>query len=77
MFEPMEDAMKPTTPLKLSAIAFVLLWSGWMIWLSLDPATLAITSACGLVWGYLWYRTMCWCFRIMRLLPDMSAGATS
>ena len=69
--------MKPTTLLKISAIASVLLWSGWMIWLSLDPATLAITAACDLVFGYLWYCTMSWCFRVMRLLPDMSAGAAS
>jgi divalent metal cation (Fe/Co/Zn/Cd) transporter len=66
----MEDAMKPTLPLILSAIAFALLWSGWMVFLSHEPGTLAITAICALVAGYLWFRIMRWCFRLMRLLPN-------
>jgi len=40
----------------------------------LAPATLVITAICGSVAGYLWYRVMCWSFRLMRLLPDVSAA---
>jgi hypothetical protein len=65
----MEDAMKPTTPLKLSAIAFAVIWSGWMVFLSDEPNTLAITAICAVVAGWLWFRIMRWCFRLMRLLP--------
>ena len=61
--------MKPTLPLMLSAIAFGLLWSGWVVFLSHEPNTLAITAICALVAGGLWYRIMRWCFRRMRLLP--------
>jgi hypothetical protein len=73
----MEDAMKPTTPLKLSAVAFALLWSGWMVFLSGELETLAITAACGSVAAYLWYRIMGWCFRSMRLLPNTGAGPST
>ena len=67
----MEDAVQPTTPLKLSAIAFVVLWSGWMVWSSgsYEPANVLILTTCGCIAGYLWYRIMRWCFRLMRLLP--------
>ena len=72
--------MKPTTPLKLSAIAFTVLWSGWMLWSSgsYEPANIIILAVCGSVAGYLWYRIMRWCFRRMNLLPDHGAdrGAT-
>jgi predicted glycosyl hydrolase (DUF1957 family) len=63
--------MKPTTPLKLSAIAFTVLWSGWMLWWSgtYEPANIIILSVCGSIAGYLWYRGMRWSFRLMRLLP--------
>ena len=73
----MEDAVQPTTPLKLSAIAFVVLWTGWMVWSSgsSEPANFVILTACGCVGGYFWYRIMRWCFRLMRLLPDSCPGA--
>ena len=61
--------MKPTVPLKLSAVAFTVLWTGWMVLLSDEPGTLVVTAFCGSVAGWLWYRVMCWCFRLMRLLP--------
>jgi hypothetical protein len=77
MFEPMEDAMKPTLPLKLSAFAFAVVWSGWMMWLSHEPATLVITAICGSVAGYLWYRVMRWSFQLMRLLPKMDTGPST
>jgi hypothetical protein len=71
--------MTPTTPLKLSAIAFTVLWSGWMLWWSgsYEPANIIILAVCGSVAGYLWYRMMRWCFRRMRLLPDDSAGPSA
>ena len=63
--------MKPTTPLKLSAIAFTVLWSGWMSWWSgsYDPANIIILSVCGAIAGYICYRAMHWSFRRMSLLP--------
>ena len=63
--------MKPTTPLKLSAIAFTVLWSGWMLWWSgeYDPGNVIIVSVCGAIAGYIWYRGMHWSFRRMRRLP--------
>jgi divalent metal cation (Fe/Co/Zn/Cd) transporter len=73
----MEDAMTPTISLKLSAVAFAVLWSGWMLCLSDEPGTLGITAICALVAGWLWYRIMRWCFRQMRLLPDMGAGPSA
>ena len=68
--------MTPTTPLKLCAIAFTVLWSGWMLWSSgsYEPANIIIWAVCGSIAGYLWYRGMRWCFRRMHLLPDNSAG---
>ena len=64
--------MTPTTPLKLCAIAFTVLWSGWMLWSSgsYEPANIIILAVCGSIAGYLWYRIMRWCFRLMRLLPS-------
>ena len=68
--------MTPTTPLKLCAIAFTVLWSGWMLWSSgaYDPANIIIWAVCGSVVGYLWYRMMRWCFRRMNLPPGNGAG---
>jgi len=69
--------VQPTTPLKLSAIAFVVLWTGWMVWWSgsYEPANVVILTTCGCVAGYIWYRIMRWCFRLMRLLPGPGPGA--
>jgi glycopeptide antibiotics resistance protein len=68
--------MTPTTPLKLCAIAFTVLWSGWMLWSSgsYEPANIIILAVCGSIAGYLWYRIMRWCFRRMHQLPDNGAG---
>jgi hypothetical protein len=62
--------LKPTTPLKLSAIAFTVLWSGWMLWWSgaYDPGNIIIISVCGAIAGYIWYRAMHWSFRRMSRL---------
>ena len=67
--------MKPTIPLKLSAIAFTVLWSGLMLWVggSYEPAIIIMLAFCGSVAGFLWYRAMRWCFRLMRLLPNQNA----
>ena len=69
--------MKPTFPLILSAFAFAVLWTGWMVLLSLQPSTLVITAGCAAAVGWLWYRIMCWCFRRMRLLPNIGAGTSA
>jgi len=69
--------MRPTTPLILSAIAFAVLWSGWMVLLSHEPRTLAITAICAFVTGSLWYRIMRWCFRLMRLLPGIGTDPSA
>jgi hypothetical protein len=63
--------MKPTTPLKLCAIAFTVLWSGWMLWWSgsYDRANVIILTICGSIAGYLWYLAMRWWFRRISLLP--------
>ena len=68
--------MTPTTPLKLGAIAFTILWSGWMLWSSgtYEPANIILLAVCGSVAGYFWYRAMCWCFRRINLLRDNGAG---
>ena len=52
--------MNATTRLKAGALAFTVLWTGWMPWWSgsfetVNAVTLAI---CGAVAGYLWYRLM-------------------
>ncbi len=67
--------MKPTIMLKLSAIAFAVIWCGWIVFLNDEPNTLIITAICGSVAGYLWYRIMSWSFRRMRLLPNTSPSA--
>jgi membrane associated rhomboid family serine protease len=71
----MEDAMKPTISLILSAIAFAVIWSGWVVVLSDEPSTVLITAICGSVAGGLWYCIMSWCFRRMRLLPAARPSA--
>ena len=63
--------MNPTIPLKLSAIAYAVLWSGWMFWWSgnYDLTNIIILVACDSIAAYLWYRVMRWSFRRMSLLP--------
>jgi hypothetical protein len=60
--------MVPTPSLKLSAIAFTVLRSGWMLWWSgtHDPANIIILAICGSITGYVWYRAMRWWFQRMR-----------
>ena len=61
--------MNPVTRLKLSAVAFTVLWTGGMLWWSgsLDPANVIILAVCGAVAGYAWYRAMLyWLIRRMR-----------
>jgi hypothetical protein len=71
--------MKPTIPLQLSAIAFTVLWSGWMLWWSgtWDAANIIILAACGSIAGYLWYRVMRWSFQRMSLLPHEGVGSSA
>jgi hypothetical protein len=63
--------MKPATPLKLSAIAFAVLWTGWMIWASgpFEYVNAVMLPIGGAVVGYLWYYGMRWWFQRAGLLP--------
>jgi hypothetical protein len=60
--------LTPATSLKLSAIAFTVLWTGWMIWWSgsYDRVNVAMLAACGVAVGYMWYRAMRWRFQRRR-----------
>jgi hypothetical protein len=59
----------PSTPLKLAAVAFAVLWTLWMLWWSgsLDRANVLMLTICGAVAGYLWYLAMRWLFARMHL----------
>ena len=61
--------MTPSTPLKLGAVAFAVLWTLWMLWWSgsLDRVNVAMLTICGAVAGYAWYLAMRWLFQRMRL----------
>jgi hypothetical protein len=63
---------KPTIALKLGAIAFTLLWAGWMMLVSitLDAAGIAILTVCAAAAGYAWYRMMRWSLRRLSVLPE-------
>jgi hypothetical protein len=54
--------MYSVTSLKLSAVAFAVLWVGWMLWWSgsFDRANLTMLPICGVVVGYFWYRVLRW-----------------
>jgi hypothetical protein len=54
----------PSTPLKLAAVAFAVLWTLWMLWWggSLDRVNITMLTICGAVTGYLWYLAMRWVF---------------
>ena len=71
--------MKPQVPLKYCSIAFAVLWSGWMFWMS-DAhtiASLAVWAVAGGIAGYLWYLGMRWWFRRIKLLPRDSADPSA
>jgi hypothetical protein len=63
--------MTPTTSLKLSAIAFAVLWTGWMLWWSgtFDRVNVIMLAICGIAVGYAWYRVMRWQFQRRGMLP--------
>src|SRR5260370_32509737 len=56
--------MTPSTPLKIGAVAFGVLWTLWMLWWSgsLDRVNVAMLTICGAMAGYLWYLCMRWAF---------------
>jgi glycopeptide antibiotics resistance protein len=64
-------ARNPLARLKLSAVAFAVLWTGWMLWWSgsFDRANVIILTICGIVAGYVWYRCMRWYFQRTCSLP--------
>jgi hypothetical protein len=61
-FSNSEIAMYPAARLKLSAVVFTVLWTGWMLWWSgsLDRVNVIMLAICGVVAGYAWYRAMRW-----------------
>jgi hypothetical protein len=63
--------MNPATSLKLSSIAFAVLWTGWMLWWSgsFDRVNIIMLAICGVLVGYAWYRAMRWRFRRSGMLP--------
>ena len=74
----MNSITNPVNRMKWSAVAFAVLWTGWMIWWSgnFALAHTIILTICGGLAGYLWYRLMCWQFRRMGMLPrENSPGA--
>ena len=63
--------MNPETPLKLSSIAFAILWTAWMVWWSgvFSAVHIGIMTACGALAAWLWFLGMRWYFRRIGLLP--------
>ena len=63
--------MITTTQLKLCAVMFTVLWTGWMLWSSgsLDRVNVILLSTCGIAAGYAWYRAMRWQFQRSGMLP--------
>ena len=63
--------MNTTTQLKLYAVMFTVLWTGWMLWSSgsLDRVNVILLSTCGIAAGYAWYRAMRWQFQRSGMLP--------
>ena len=53
--------MNPAIGLKWSAAFFALFWSaGMLLWSGVfSVANVVITTICGAIAGYLWYRIMC------------------
>jgi hypothetical protein len=60
--------MTGSTPLKLGAVAFAVLWTLWMMWRSgpLDRVNIAMLTICGALAGYLWYLAMRFVFGRLR-----------
>ena len=67
----MNPVPNSVTPLKWSAVAFAVLWTGWMIWWSgsYDHVNVIMLTICGTVAGYFWYRIMRWHFQRKGMLP--------
>jgi hypothetical protein len=63
--------MNPTTPLKLSSLAFAVLWTGWMLWANepVDRANVVMLVVCGALAGSAWYYAVRWVFQLIHLLP--------
>jgi hypothetical protein len=61
-FQAWRTAMYPTIRLKLSAVVFTVLWTGWMLWWSgsFDRGNVIMLAISGGVTGYAWYRAMRW-----------------
>ena len=64
-------AMPTETPLKMSSIAFAILWTAWMVCWSgvFKLVNIVILAACGALAAWLWFLAMRWYFRRIGLLP--------
>jgi hypothetical protein len=71
LYQPSQNAMQTTIPLKLASIAFAAAWTAWMIWstASFDSVGIIILTMCGMLAGIAWYCVMRWLFRRIHLLP--------
>jgi hypothetical protein len=71
LYQPSQNAMQTTIPLKLASIAFAVAWTAWMIWstASFDSVGIIILTMCGMLAGIAWYCVMRWLFRLIHLLP--------
>jgi hypothetical protein len=54
--------MNSAARLKLSAVIFTVLWTGWMLWWSgsFDRVNVIMLAISGIAVGYAWYRAMRW-----------------
>ena len=71
--------MNPATSLKLSAVGFTIMWTGWMLWWSgsFDRVNVTMLAISGIVVGYVWYRAMRWQFQRRGMLPRNQDPADS
>jgi hypothetical protein len=76
---PWSSAVNPSTSLKLSSIAFAVLWTGWMLWWSGSPdrVNILVLTLCGVLVGYAWYRAMRWQFQRRGMLPPRQRSTDS
>jgi hypothetical protein len=65
--------MNPVTPLKLSSIAFAILWTVWMVWWSgvFSAVNIGVMTACGALAAWLWFLGMLVPTMLGRLLGEV------
>jgi small-conductance mechanosensitive channel len=72
------EAMTYRLRLKLAALIFAILWTGWMMWWSAarQPADFVMISICGVLVGLVWYWSIRWYrgYLARKLFPRKRAG---